>query len=253
MRLHARVQPGRTGFPWLVFLHGFSGDHREWQPVGAQLNDYPQLFVDLPGHGDSAAVTVRDFAQMRQALRDTLDSYNILNFWLVGYSLGGRIAMSYACEHGDAGLRGIIVEGGHPGLADDPARAARWRNDSDWAARFRQQPLETVFDAWYRQPVFAELTETARQTLVALRQNNHGPALADMLLATSLAVQDDFRPALRALDGAFHTLCGERDSKFRALAAELAAPSHIIHAAGHNAHRENPEQVAACLVRILRL
>lgn len=253
MMLHATLQPGQPGLPWLVFMHGFSGDSREWQPVGERLKDYPRLYVDLPGHGRSDAVTVSDFPQVRQALRDALNSYNILNYWLIGYSLGGRIAMNWACEVADPGLGGIIVEGGHPGLTDAAARAARWLADSDWAARFHQQPLAEVFDAWYRQPVFADITPQARRELVALRQGNNGPALARMLLATSLAVQPNYRQALRVLSVPFHFLCGEKDAKFGAIAAELAAPYHLIHAAGHNAHRETPDRVAHCLAHILRL
>jgi len=251
--LHALAQPGRPGLPWLVFMHGFSGDAREWQPVGGHLNDYPRLYIDLPGHGQSIGAEVGDFTGVRQLLRDTLKRYNILSYWLIGYSMGGRIAMSWACEEAAPGLRGMIVEGGHPGLTDEPTRQARWLSDSDWATRFCRQPLTQVFDAWYRQPVFAGLTPDARRALVALRQENNGPQLAKMLLATSLAVQPDYRPALRTLGVPFHYLCGENDAKFAALADELAAPHHIIHAVGHNAHREDPERVAACLAHILRL
>jgi len=251
--LHAVAQPGKPGFPWLVFLHGFSGDVREWQPAGSPLNDYPRLYIDLPGHGQSVHVEVSDFAQVRCLLRDTLNSYNILNHWLIGYSMGGRIAMSWACEEAEPGLCGIIVEGGHPGLADETAREARWLSDSHWAMRFRQQPLAQVFDDWYRQRVFDGITPEARRELVSLRQENSGPQLAKMLLATSLAVQPDYRQALRALEVPFHYLCGENDLKFTVIADELAAPHHIIHAVGHNAHRENPERVAACLAHILRL
>lgn len=56
----------------------------------------------------------------------------------------------------------------------------------------------------------------------------------------------------RARTFAFYYLCGERDSKFRALAAELAADCHVIPRAGHNAHRENPAGVIASLAQILR-
>lgn len=252
MTLHAVAQPGKPGLPWLVFLHGFSGDAREWQRVGERLNDYPRLYIDLPGHGKSVGVEVSDFTQVRQALRDTLNSYNILNHWLIGYSLGGRIAISWACEDAEPGLCGIIVEGGHPGLTDEAARQVRWASDSHWAMCFRQQPLTQVFDAWYRQPVFANLMPDARRALVSLRQENSGPRLAKMLLATSLAVQPDYRPALRTLRVPFHYLCGENDAKFAAVADELAATHHIIHDAGHNAHRENPAQVADRLAHILR-
>ncbi len=57
---------------------------------------------------------------------------------------------------------------------------------------------------------------------------------------------------LSARTFAFYYLCGERDSKFRALAAELAADCHVIPRAGHNAHRENPAGVIASLAQILR-
>lgn len=251
--LNTVVQQGQPEYPWLVFIHGFSGDCREWRPVGERLRHYPQLHIDLPGHGRSDGVAVSDFAGVHQALRATLNSYNILNYWLVGYSLGGRIAISWACDVADTGLLGLITEGAHPGLCQDTVRQARWHSDREWAARFAQQPLEPVFDAWYQQPVFSGVTDSARQALVALRKENNGPALARMLLATSLAVQPDYRSALRSLRVPFHYLCGEQDVKFQDIAAELTAPRHIIHAAGHNAHRENPEQVAACLAHILRL
>lgn len=253
MTLHAVVQPGKPELPWLVFLHGFSGDAREWQSAGSRLNDYPRLYLDLPGHGQSADVEVSDFAGIRQLLRDTLNSYNILSYWLIGYSMGGRIAMNWACEEAGPGLCGIIIEGGHPGLADETARETRWLSDNRWATRFCQQPLVQVFDDWYRQPVFASMMPGGRRELVSLRQENNGPQLAKMLLATSLAVQPDYRQALGVLRVPFHYLCGEHDVKFLAIAVELSASHHIIHAVGHNAHRENPEQVAACLAHILRL
>jgi pimeloyl-ACP methyl ester carboxylesterase len=57
--------------------------------------------------------------------------------------------------------------------------------------------------------------------------------------------------ALQARDFPFHYLCGERDAKFRAIAQTLAADLHLIHHAGHNAHRDNPAAVIACLAQIL--
>ena len=244
-------QPGKPGYPWLVFLHGFSGDCREWQAVGASLYDYPRLYIDLPGHGGSADTGVTGFAEVSELLSHTLISYNILRYWLVGYSLGGRIAMFHACQH-PAGLDGVIVEGGHPGLQDANARQARLTSDRRWASRFCSEPLEAVFADWYQQPVFASLNDDQRRELVALRSNNNGATLAAMLEATSLAVQPDLRANLSARTFAFYYLCGERDSKFRALAAELAAECHVIPRAGHNAHRENPAGVIASLAQILR-
>lgn len=253
MILHAVAERGDPKQPWLIFLHGFSGDHREWQPVGERFPQANRLYVDLPGHGGSAGVRVANFAAMADILKATLLSYNILNYWLVGYSLGGRIAMHYACCSRAEGLAGVIVEGGHPGLTHAEEREQRLRNDQQWAQRFAEQPLAEVFHAWYQQPVFASLTAAQRDELVSLRQHNDGRALAAMLLATSLAVQDDLRSALRQRTFSFHYLCGERDLKFRAIAEELSLTCCIIRNAGHNAHRENPAGVADCLAQILPL
>ena len=251
MILHAVAKAGEAGLPWLVFLHGFAGDSREWMAVGERFSRHPRLYIDLPGHGGSSALYARDFDAVCSQLHATLISYNILKHWLVGYSLGGRIAMLYACQH-PAGLQGAIVEGAHPGLSHAAAREARWLSDARWAQRFRHEPLAEVFHDWYRQPVFAGLTASQRQALVRLRSENSGVALAAMLEATSLAVQPDLRPALRRCHFPFYYLCGEHDHKFRALGAELAASCQLINDAGHNAHRENPGGTAACLAPILR-
>lgn len=252
MSLRARVQAGDTSRPWLVFLHGFSGDSREWLEVGACLDTFPRLYLDLPGHGASSAAAGVDFATVSARLQNTLVSYNILKYWLIGYSLGGRVAMSFACQQKPAGLCGLIVEGGHPGLQDETARQQRWHSDQHWAKRFAREALSDVFDDWYRQPVFASLTEPQRTALVALRAHNNGISLSEMLMATSLATQPDLRAALAARDYPFWYICGERDAKFRAVAQELNASCSLIPQAGHNAHRENPAAVAACLAQILK-
>jgi 2-succinyl-6-hydroxy-2,4-cyclohexadiene-1-carboxylate synthase len=250
--LHAEVKNADAAGPWLVFLHGFSGDSQEWQAVGDRFSGCPCLYIDLPGHGGSGDIVVTTFAQMRDRLSATLNSYNILSYWLVGYSLGGRIAMDFACQQ-PKGICGLIVEGGHPGLMDDAERPSRMASDRRWANRFRTESLHAVFADWYQQPVFASLLPAQRLTLITLRSQNNGRALAAMLEATSLAVQPDLRPALRQCAFPVHYLCGEFDSKFRGLTADVAATCHFIVAAGHNAHRDNPDAVAACLAHILRL
>ena len=176
MILSAAVDNGQPGYPWLVFLHGFSGDRNEWRKVGDAFPAWPRLYLDLPGHGGSADIAVQDFAGVNTLLQSTLNSYNIHKYWLIGYSLGGRVAMNFASQP-RAGMRGLIVEGGHPGLQDVEARQARRSNDSAWAERFRREPLEQVFADWYQQPVFASLDAAQRESLVALRSRNNGATL----------------------------------------------------------------------------
>ncbi|EMD9274746.1 2-succinyl-6-hydroxy-2,4-cyclohexadiene-1-carboxylate synthase [Cronobacter malonaticus] len=253
MPLAAHFQPARVAARGtVVWLHGFLGDHREWQTVAAACVEHDHLFIDLPGHVGSAHLSPLDFAHVNEQLIATLNSYNILECWLVGYSLGGRIAMFHASQGNTPGLRGLLVEGGHPGLLNADERDARCVADKKWAQRFRDEPIETVLNDWYRQPVFATLTDEQRRELITLRARNQPAALATMLEATSLGRQPPLYESLARLSVPFHYLCGERDAKFRALAATLNVPLHVITGAGHNAHRENPAAVARCLNAILR-
>ena len=250
MILHALAERGQPGHPWLVFLHGFSGDCHEWLTVGQAFGAYSRLYIDLPGHGGSANIAANSLAEVGHLVEKTLNSYNILKYWLVGYSLGGRVAMYFACQPRE-GLCGLVVEGGHPGLTDENQRLLRRHGDAAWAERFRREPLTQVFADWYQQPVFASLDAAQRAALIALRSRNNGGALAAMLQASSLAEQPDLCEPLRAREFPFHYLCGERDGKFRAIADELSATTHVINHAGHNAHRENPDAVVACLAQFL--
>ncbi|NKI75499.1 2-succinyl-6-hydroxy-2,4-cyclohexadiene-1-carboxylate synthase [Dickeya sp. CFBP 2040] len=234
-------QPGK---PWLVVLHGLLGSGEDWQPMLPYLADWPLLLVDLPGHGESRSLQVVDFADVSRQLATLLAQHAVTDYWLLGYSLGGRIAMYHACQGSVAGLQGLLVEGGHPGLASAEEREARRQHDADWARRFRHEPLKSVLPDWYRQPVFARLSPAQRESLMVLRSGNHGPAIADMLEATSLSRQPYLIEALHQLQIPFGYLCGSQDTKFQALAAQHRLPLLSVDGAGHNAHQANPSGYA---------
>lgn len=252
MSLHAQFIAAPGNRPCLVWLHGFLGDRHEFQSVSPALNSWSHLFVDLPGHGAPAAPGCAGFADFSALLEMTLKNYGIDDYWLIGYSLGGRLAMYHSCFTAHQ-PRGLIVESGHPGLTTEGERACRRESDARWAQRFSCQPLTQVLDDWYQQPVFAGLSAAQRSALVALRASGQGGMLAAMLMATSLSCQPDLRPALAGLSCPFYYLYGERDAKFATLAGSLPAHADAIAAAGHNAHRENPQAFARRLLEILHL
>lgn len=237
--------------PVLVWLHGFLGRADDWQAVQCCFPDWPLLSLDLPGHGGSSAIQASGFDQVCTQINHTLRHHQVRAYWLIGYSMGARIAMYYACRAALPGLKGVVVEAGHPGLPSSSARDERQQTDAGWAARFRSESLPAVLTDWYNQSVFADLTRKQKLQLIALRATGHGPALAAMLEATSLSQQPCLLAELHQLRVPFFYLCGARDHKFCQLAQQLTLPLQVIPASGHNAHRENPGDWARQLTHIL--
>jgi 2-succinyl-6-hydroxy-2,4-cyclohexadiene-1-carboxylate synthase len=246
-----QLRTGMAGRPWLVWLHGLLGDGDDWAPVLPYFADWPLATLDLPGHGGSGAIMAENFTAVSRGLAQTLASLRIENYVLIGYSLGGRIALFHACRHNPPGLRALFVEGAHPGLNNQAEREQRWRHDEAWAQRFAQQPLPAVLTDWYRQPVFSDLSAEQRHSLIVLRSRNQGAAVAAMLAATSLARQPDLLLSIQAMTLPFGYLCGEHDDKFSTLARQSALPYTLVADAGHNAHRANPSAFADQLRSLL--
>ena len=238
--------------PTLIFLHGLLGSKNDWQKLLQNLPHFRCVALDLPLHGRAQDISVADFAHASEYLHEQIKSA-VQNqpFFLVGYSLGGRLALHYVLKYQPENLQGLILEGANFGLQSETECAARWQNDEKWAQRFESEPMENVLEDWYQQPVFAHLDKQQRQHLIALRRQNRGDKIAQMLRATSLAKQPNFRPHLADLACPLYYLCGEKDQKFRQMAQQTGIEPILIAHAGHNAHQENPAEFAHQLAQIV--
>ncbi|MGL5292149.1 MAG: 2-succinyl-6-hydroxy-2,4-cyclohexadiene-1-carboxylate synthase [Vibrionaceae bacterium] len=250
---------GKTGGPTFIFLHGFLGCSQDWQAVIAKLPQFCAIALDLPGHGNSRHIQADNFNEVCAVIARTLVKCVPANApcYLVGYSLGARLAMLLLTQgflddfiFPKGGLRAVIVEGGHFGLQSDTERSQRWQSDLLWAERFSSLPLTQVLPAWYSQSVFSSLTAPMRAQYCQRRLNNDGGALAKMLLATSLAKQSDLRGALTHCALSLYYLYGEKDLKFQSIANDFGGNCQMIPNAGHNAHVDNPAAFARELVLI---
>ncbi len=234
--------------PTLIMLHGLLGDRHDWIKVRDQLagKGIPTLALDLPGHGENHGVQVSSFDAFHHWLGATLNARSIDRYCLLGYSLGGRLALYHASRQ-PPGLQALWLESAHPGLPESE-RPGRLAHDERWAIRFEQEPLQNVLANWYQQPVFADLSTAARSQQCKRRGHNIGKAVACMLRATSLGHQPSQWPWLADTSLPVGYLSGLHDAKFSGLATRLtAAAPHIAHApleGGHNLHSEQPGQVA---------
>ncbi len=237
--------------PYLVFLHGLLGSKKDWHGVIAAFSSISAsqcILLDLPLHGQRMHSRYTKHYTAEMVLDDLHQHLMHLShpYWLIGYSLGGRLAMQYAIRAGrdeQTKLQGLIVESGHFGLPKE-SRKARFMQDEAWAVRFETEPMCDLLLDWYQQTVFSSLNNAQRQSLIALRSDNLGAKVAMLLRATSLSKQDVLSEKLRALPFPFHFICGEKDEKYCQLAQNSELNYHLIKKAGHNVHFEQPKQMA---------
>jgi pimeloyl-ACP methyl ester carboxylesterase len=116
--------------PPVVMLHGLGGTKQSFLPTVAALAPagYRTIAMDLPGFGDSdkplgGSYDARFFADWVTAL---LDCLNIERAWVLGHSMGGRVALEMGFGHHDR-VNGLVLM--TPSLA--------WRSDRRWAPWLR--------------------------------------------------------------------------------------------------------------------
>lgn len=259
LRCHSCGDPDK---PWLVLLHGFLGCGHDFEQVVELLAcQFRILLVDLPGHGESALTDFpadNAFSHIHQLLQSTLRQREIQQYHLLGYSLGGRIALYHASQS-PQGLLSLTLEACHPGLLDDAEKAERIVSDQQWAVRFARQHLHDVLQDWYRQPVFSSLTESMREAMIAKRcRGNQGIALAQVLDAVSLARQPNLWLYLQQPEVPVQYFApGDKDAKFQALGKRIARECPQVWVktfadAGHNIHWEVPQQWSHQLIKSIQ-
>ncbi|WP_022940174.1 2-succinyl-6-hydroxy-2,4-cyclohexadiene-1-carboxylate synthase [Psychromonas hadalis] len=252
MPLH-KIEQGCNNKPTLVFLHGFLGSSSDWSETITLLkDDFHCVAIDLPGHGKSVSTesSLHDgFNHCHHLIKDVLDDLNLQEYTLIGYSLGGRIALDYARTQHDPRLIALLLESSHTGLDNEQAKERRFMSDHSWARKFAIQSINETLSEWYDQDIFSDLSDRKKEMLISKRLNNYGVPLANMLLATSLGKQVDSLSYLQKTQLPIHYCYGGKDKKFKKGSSKLNELTNInvveFERAGHNIHQYNATQFAA--------
>ena len=260
IRLHAVVDepPQRAGamsIPDVLVLHGFTGAAESMEGVARGLAPFARVArLDLVGHGQSDAPDAPAAYAMGACATQVADAARALGFerpHLLGYSMGGRVALAAVIARPEA-FASLVLVGATAGIADPTARAERIAADAALADSILQGGLERFVDAWMAQPLFAsqarlgpELLERARRQ----RLMNRPHALAHSLRGMGAGAQTPLHARLERSRGAVLLVAGGEDAKFCAIASELArslpdARVEVIAGVGHAAHLEAPDRFA---------
>lgn len=198
--------PGDEGLPALVFLHGtgFSSDVFAEQMSSAALDGYRRVAIDFPGHGASGRADspgdVYSFVGLADVVSAVLKSLELDNVVLVGWSLGGHVALEMLDQ--DDRVSGALIFGTPP-LTKGPIATLRGLHFS------RDMLLGS-------KPRFTQ-TDAERFEKLCL-----GPAADGRFVETLLAVDENVRPMLAR--NVMLGQCGDQ----RQLALQATKPLCIV-------------------------
>ena len=247
-------QIGNQSKPGLVFLHGFLGSGADWLPVAESFSgDFSCILPDLPGHGQNTEIRadeVLDYDLFSDGLARTLPPQAVD---LVGYSLGGRVALYFALKYPER-VKRLVLESTSPGIKDPEQRAERALLDQRRAEKILSGGLGLFVDDWYSQPLFSSLRLQPELSarLKSSRMQNSAAWMARVISEMSPGRQPWLGDRLGDLKMEVLLLAGELDLKYAAGLTSSAAKIPQAKAvsvpnAGHSIHAEQPESFIGIL------
>jgi len=253
--IHAEISG--TGPP-VVLLHGFTGNASTMTGLRDQLSAGHLVIVpDLVGHGESSIPT-RVSAYGVEAMARHVVSLNEKlghdRFHLVGYSMGGRVALALACET-PTKVMSLALVGASAGIAEPERRADRVAADRALADRIETEGLDGFVDEWMAKPLFSS---QSRLGLAHIEQARH-QRLSNDPTGLALSLRGGGTGAMKPLHGQLGgcgvptvVIAGVEDPKFRAIANELVemladATCAVIDESGHAAHVEAAPAVGSAI------
>ncbi|MCC6795355.1 MAG: 2-succinyl-6-hydroxy-2,4-cyclohexadiene-1-carboxylate synthase [Candidatus Hydrogenedentes bacterium] len=251
---------GPQDAPVVVFLHGFLGGKCDWATTTNLLDeDFRCVSLDLPGHGESAGdPNLCSMEYVATKVIELVDSLDAGSFSMVGYSMGGRIAL-YVSSIYAMRVDAIVLESTSPGLKTESERAARREQDERWAQMVEIKGMVAFLDAWYEQPLFESLASRPKliERVKAKRLKNEPRAVARALRGFSVGRQTPLWDEWDGNQVPALLVAGELDAKYCAVAREMeqtcsACRVAIVPGAGHNVHEEAPNEYNSAIHTFLR-
>ena len=220
----------------LVFLHGLFGSPDDWKNIA----DEEDICLTLPGHCHTKPAPIEAILEM---LPETCD--------LVGYSMGGRIAMQLKCL-APKRIKHLTILSAHPGIVDETIRAKRLALDFARAEKIRTQGLPQFLKTWYNGDLFASLKAMANFDEIFARRTEHNERdLARALEIYSVGHQPPLWEELLKYKLDTRFIFGATDFTYEPVVAELKKQGHqvIMQTCGHAMHLEVPMQTKQIIKR----
>lgn len=240
----------------VTFLHGFTLNGHSWSElVGKMPKGRRWIMPDIRGHGDTridagAPVTMDACARDLEAMWDAL---GVERTHIVGYSMGGRLALHVAVSLTDR-VHSLVAISAHAGL-DDAAREGRRQGDEALAERIEKFGIDPFVNYWAAQPMFAGIDRRGAAfaaRLRAQRLTNDPQGLAASLRGMGAGAMEPLWDPAAALHIPCTFVAGADDTAYVNYARRLAASVEgsrleIVSRCGHSVVLQRPAAMAKIL------
>ena len=225
----------------MLFIPGFMQRGDAWRPVAELLPErYPSRLLDHAEHSFEGRLR-----EISEAWADVL----------VGYSLGGRLALRAALRSPGA-FTAVVLVGSTAGIEEGPMRVQRAEADEKLASWMEAMPIEDIVALWERQPLFADQSETLVEEQRPGRLSQDPRSLALLLRTAGQGTLDPVWDELHSFELPLLAIAGARDDGYSAAARRIAsvapnARAAIVEEAGHAPQLQQPEAVAEAITDFL--
>jgi 2-succinyl-6-hydroxy-2,4-cyclohexadiene-1-carboxylate synthase len=227
----------------VVLLHGFAATARHWDRVIAALPD---------GRFAPVALTLTDAEPLTpDGVTELVAASAAGHFTLVGYSMGGRLALHAALAIPER-ISQLVLISTSAGIEDARERAARKAADDELATEIEQGSIASFVVRWRALPLFAHDPDWIVEEVADDERRCDPVELAAMLRGLGVGAMDPMWDRLAELAMPVAILSGELDVAYESVGRRIAASTNnstfrLVPGVGHRVGLQAPGEVVRAL------
>jgi pimeloyl-ACP methyl ester carboxylesterase len=207
------LDSGPRDAPVVILLHGFGASLETWDYWASRLltAGFRVIRFDLPGFGLTGPDPTGDYSDQRslQVLEAVMDQLGVTRASLIGNSLGGKLAWSFAARYPQRVDRLVLIS---PDGFASPGFAYGKTPELPWMVRLLPYTLPRMLVRMSLKPAYGDPSRLSKATVTRYRDMMLAPGVrAAMIARMGQVMLVDPLPELRTIEAPTLILWGEKD------------------------------------------